>query len=135
MAVRRDDLIFNRNMQDIYEAYNSIDSNEDKKGCYNASDLNRVCDMIDKIITIINGRTGLVIPKLNKFYTETSKMTYDEFNTIIDKIYYVIRTYNSWLHPTIPIEFNIRRDGIFTYKEANLIEKTLYNICVGLNIN
>lgn len=132
MAVSKDDLIFDRTIQDIYDAYNSANNFEDKKGCYNVSDMNRICEIIDKIVEKINETTSYNIEKLNKSYNVLSAMTQLEFNEVLNKYNLIVRHYNTI---TSGIKQQIRTDGIFTYREANLLEKTLYEICVSFNIN
>lgn len=138
----RDDLIYDRTQQDIINAYNMATQQEDKKGCFNASDLNRICDITNKIVQKLNNEYSGNIQgnSFNTNYTVSSSVYYNDLYEIFGRIRNAIRVYNNNnLQPRVELE-QVDISYFFKYKKfdyifINNVEEVLYNMCIGLNIN
>lgn len=132
----RNDLIYDRTQQDIINAYNTAGDNEDKRGCFNASDLNRICDITNKIVNILNTNYGAEITGdlLKTDYTASYLLYSSEFYSVLYRIYLSVEAYNeNNLQPEVEqIDYDTKP---LDYIRLNKIEKALYDMCIGLNIN
>lgn len=138
----RNDLIYDRTQQDIINAYNTAEDNEDKKGCFNASDINRICDITNKIVQKLNNSYsgGIQGSDFSTNYTTTSMLYYDNLYEIFSRIREAIVVYNrNSLQPVVDLD-SVDISYFIKYKKfdyifINNVEEVLYNMCVGLNIN
>lgn len=149
----KEDLIFDRTLFDVQEAYNKPIS-ENLKGAYNAEDLNRI-SMIGQRLTDMLEEQGVLVEfknvvvydwkKMNITYTETQNKTFEDYksygqyskNTVLWK-----EDFETILHNiSIIIGFwHVKSYGTygginnFNYLDANSIEHALYDACVNANL-
>ena len=138
----RDDLIYDRTQQDVLNAYNTSRIEEDHRGCFNASDLNRICDITNKIVQKLNNDYNARIEgdNFSTNYTVSSMIYYNDLYEIFSRIREAIVAYNrNSLQPAVELEM-VAISEFIKYKKidyifVNNVEQVLYNMCVGLNIN
>lgn len=138
----RNDLIYDRTQQDIINAYNTAGDSEDKRGCFNASDVNRICDITNKIVQKLNNSYsgGIQGDSFSTNYTASSMIYYDDLYEVFSRIRKAIVVYNrNSLQPVVDLSSvdtsYFRKYKKFDYIFINNVEEVLYNMCVGLNIN
>lgn len=122
-----DNLIFDRTSNDVREALNNAKSEENLKGAYNYTDLNRVeswCEYLQNVLGEYGFDEEL---EIKKNWSLTDYPTLSQVNRIRGNID-ILKTFCSSL-----LTESIVYNNTMTYEQANIIEKILYDIDLHIN--